>query len=86
MVVLERRQGWSGRAEVVGMMSDVVDRVAKLGHQGCYRGQLVRDRLPDHHRFIREYGYEMPVISEQHWTGCSSTTYGYLAHSQKDRI
>jgi len=75
------RQGWSGPAEDDGMMSDVVDRVTKLGHHARYRRQFVCDRLTDQHRFIRAYGYDMPVISESHWTGCGSTAYGYLAHS-----
>lgn len=47
------------------LVGDVIDRVPRLGHMAAYTRQLVRDRLIDHHRYIREHGEDMPEI--RHW-------------------
>jgi xylulose-5-phosphate/fructose-6-phosphate phosphoketolase len=49
------------------LVGDVIDRVPRLGHLAAYTRQLVRDRLIDHHRYIREYGEDMPEIRNWKW-------------------
>ena len=49
------------------LVGDVIDRVPRLGHLAAYTRQLVRDRLIDHHRYISEYGEDMPEIRGWKW-------------------
>ncbi|GAB6042482.1 phosphoketolase family protein [Endothiovibrio diazotrophicus] len=49
------------------LVADVVDRVPKLRHRAAYLKQLVRDKLIDHKRYIREHGEDMPEIREWRW-------------------
>ncbi|GAB6042473.1 hypothetical protein JCM17961_31500 [Endothiovibrio diazotrophicus] len=49
------------------LLADVVERVPKLRHRAAYLKQLVRDKLIDHKRYIREHGEDMPEIRD--WRG-----------------
>jgi xylulose-5-phosphate/fructose-6-phosphate phosphoketolase len=49
------------------LVMDVVDRVPKLSPKGAYLKQLMRDKLIDHKRYIRQYGEDMPEIRDWHW-------------------
>jgi xylulose-5-phosphate/fructose-6-phosphate phosphoketolase len=49
------------------LVMDVVDRVPKLSSKGAYLKQLMRDKLIDHKRYIRQYGEDMPEIRDWHW-------------------
>ncbi|MFC1597094.1 phosphoketolase [Planctomycetota bacterium] len=49
------------------LMSDVIDRVPKLGHLVAYAKQTVRDRLIEHKEYIRRYGQDMPEIRQWKW-------------------
>lgn len=49
------------------LVEDVVDRVPALSHLGAYIRQAMRDRLIDHHHYIREHGEDMPDIRNWKW-------------------
>ena len=51
------------------LVSDVIDRVPKLGYHAAYIKQHVRDRLIEHKEYIRKYGQDMPGIREWKWKG-----------------
>lgn len=48
---------------------DVVDRVPRLRAQGAHFQQQMRDRLAEHHAYIREYGDDLPEIRDWAWSG-----------------
>jgi hypothetical protein len=50
------------------LVGDVVDRVPSLGSRVAYVKQLIRDKLIDHKRYIREHGQDMPEVREWHWS------------------
>ncbi len=49
------------------LVSDVIDRVPKLGYHAAYIKQYVRDRLIDHEEYIKKYGQDMPEIRDWKW-------------------
>jgi xylulose-5-phosphate/fructose-6-phosphate phosphoketolase len=49
------------------LVSDVIDRVPKLGYQAAYLKQFVRDKLIEHQEYIRKYGEDMPEIRNWKW-------------------
>jgi xylulose-5-phosphate/fructose-6-phosphate phosphoketolase len=49
------------------LMGDVVERVPKLAPLAAYVKQFIRDKLVDHHYYIRAYGQDMPEIREWRW-------------------
>ena len=49
------------------LVGDVIDRVPKLGYLAAYAKQIVRDRLTDHHHYIRKHGQDMPEIRDWKW-------------------
>ncbi len=49
------------------VVSDVIDRVPKLGYIVAYTKQFVRDKLIDHKEYITMYGEDMPEIREWTW-------------------
>lgn len=51
------------------LVKDVVDRVPSLGSRAAYLTQLIRDKLIDHNRYIRQYGEDMPEIRDWKWGG-----------------
>jgi xylulose-5-phosphate/fructose-6-phosphate phosphoketolase len=53
------------------LVSDVVDRVGKLGARGAYIKQQMRDRLTAHKAYIFEHGEDMPEIRNWRWSGAS---------------
>ena len=50
------------------LVSDVVERVARLRPQAAYVKQHVRDKLIAHKEYIRQYGEDMPEIRNWQWT------------------
>jgi xylulose-5-phosphate/fructose-6-phosphate phosphoketolase len=49
------------------LVSDVIDRVPKLGPRAAYAKQAIRDRLVDHADYICGYGDDMPAITRWRW-------------------
>jgi len=49
------------------LVSDVIDRVPKLGDTAAYTKQFVREKLIDHRQYITKYGQDMPDIREWTW-------------------
>jgi xylulose-5-phosphate/fructose-6-phosphate phosphoketolase len=49
------------------LVSDVIDRVPKLGSRAAYAKQAIRDKLIDHKEFIDRYGDDMPEITGWRW-------------------
>jgi len=49
------------------LVSDVIDRVPKLGYAAAYAKQAVRDKLIEHKQYITKYGEDMPEIREWKW-------------------
>jgi xylulose-5-phosphate/fructose-6-phosphate phosphoketolase len=49
------------------LVSDVIDRVPKLGPRAAYAKQAIRDRLIEHKEFIARHGDDMPEITGWRW-------------------
>jgi xylulose-5-phosphate/fructose-6-phosphate phosphoketolase len=49
------------------LVKDVVDRVSRLRPRAAYLTQIIRDKLIDHSRYIRQYGEDMPEIRDWQW-------------------
>jgi len=49
------------------LVSDVIDRVPKLGPRAAYIYQTIRDKLIDHKEYIVRYGEDMPEIRDWKW-------------------
>src|SRR4029434_6972256 len=49
------------------LVSDVIDRVPKLGSRAAYAKQAMRGKLIDHKEYITRYGDDMPEITGWKW-------------------
>jgi xylulose-5-phosphate/fructose-6-phosphate phosphoketolase len=49
------------------LVMDVIDRVPQLGYRAAYLKQLMKDKLVEHHNYIREVGEDMPEIRDWKW-------------------
>ncbi len=49
------------------LVSDVIDRVPKLGYTAAYLKQVIRDKGIDHKHYITRYGQDMPEIRNWTW-------------------
>jgi len=49
------------------LVSDVIDRVPKLGYIAAYTKQTIRDKLIEHKEYITKYGQDMPEIRDWTW-------------------
>jgi xylulose-5-phosphate/fructose-6-phosphate phosphoketolase len=49
------------------LVSDVIDRVPKLGYLAAYAKQAMRDKLIDHQQYITRYGDDMPEVKQWRW-------------------
>jgi len=49
------------------LVSDVIDRVPKLGSRAAYAKQAMREKLIDHTEYISRYGDDMPEITGWRW-------------------
>lgn len=51
------------------LVSDVIDRVPKLGSKAAYAKQAIREKLIEHKWYIAKYGEDMPEIRDWKWSG-----------------
>lgn len=51
------------------LIEAVLDFVPGLGEHTAHLRQRLRDKLVEHHEYIRRYGDDMPQIKEWKWTG-----------------
>ena len=58
------------------LVSDVIDRVPKLGARAAYAKQAIRDKLTEHKEFICRHGDDMPEITDWKWGGHAKATKG----------
>ena len=49
------------------LLSNVIDRVPKLGERAAYAQQAIREKLIDHKHHIAQYGDDMPEIRDWQW-------------------
>jgi xylulose-5-phosphate/fructose-6-phosphate phosphoketolase len=49
------------------LVSDVIDRVPKLGPRAAYAKQAIRDKLIEHKEYIARHGDDMPEITDWRW-------------------
>jgi xylulose-5-phosphate/fructose-6-phosphate phosphoketolase len=49
------------------LVSDVIDRVPRLGARAAYFKQAIRDRLIEHRQYIETHGEDMPAITDWRW-------------------
>ena len=49
------------------LVSDVIDRVPRLGYMAAYTKQALRDKLIEHKEYITKYGEDMPEIRDWTW-------------------
>lgn len=49
------------------LVSDVIDRVPRLGYQAAYVKQHMRDKLIEHAAYIRQHGEDTPEIRDWKW-------------------
>jgi xylulose-5-phosphate/fructose-6-phosphate phosphoketolase len=55
------------RLDRFSLASDAIDRVPRLREQAGHVQQLLRDRLLDHHAYVRRHGVDMPEIAQWRW-------------------
>jgi xylulose-5-phosphate/fructose-6-phosphate phosphoketolase len=55
------------------LAKDVVDRVSGLGPRAADLTHVIRDKLIDHDRYIRQYGEDMPEIRDWQWDATENT-------------
>jgi xylulose-5-phosphate/fructose-6-phosphate phosphoketolase len=55
------------------LVIDVIDRVPGLGYRAARVKRLMRERLAEHHRYIRCHGEDMPEIRDWRWQGSRRT-------------
>ncbi|MGH8260227.1 MAG: hypothetical protein ACREUG_11105, partial [Steroidobacteraceae bacterium] len=49
------------------LVNDAIDRLPQLQARAAYVKQALRDKLIEHSQYIREYGEDMPEISNWRW-------------------
>jgi len=55
------------------LVSDVIDRVPKLGARAARAKQAIRDKLIEHKEFIARHGDDMPEITGWTWGGANAS-------------
>ncbi|HME93558.1 MAG TPA: phosphoketolase, partial [Methylomirabilota bacterium] len=66
------------------LVSDVIDRVPKLGARAAYAKQAIRDRLIEHQEYIARHGDDMPGIANWKWG--QAATSGGAGSTEADNV
>jgi xylulose-5-phosphate/fructose-6-phosphate phosphoketolase len=66
------------------LVSDVIDRVPKLGVRAAYAKQAIRDKLIEHRQFIIRHGEDMPEVADWKWGRAGAT--GGVRSTEADNI
>ena len=66
------------------LVSDVIDRVSKLGARAAYAKQAIRDKLIEHKAYIARHGDDMPEISGWRWGQAAAS--GGVRSTEADNI
>ncbi|MDR3638571.1 MAG: phosphoketolase family protein [Isosphaeraceae bacterium] len=66
------------------LVSDVIERVPKLGERAAYTQQAIREKLIDHKHYIAKHGDDMPEIRDWKWPGGASA--GRASDTAADNI
>ena len=66
------------------LVSDVIDRVPKLGARAAYAKQAIRDRLIEHQEYIARHGDDMPGIANWKWG--QAATGGGAGSTEADNV
>jgi xylulose-5-phosphate/fructose-6-phosphate phosphoketolase len=67
------------------LVSDVIDRVPKLGARAAYAKQAIRDRLIEHTEYIARHGDDMPDIVDWKWGQAAAAT-GSARSTEADNV
>jgi xylulose-5-phosphate/fructose-6-phosphate phosphoketolase len=54
-------------------VSDVIDRLPRLGYLAAYAKQAMRDKLIEHKAYICRHGEDMPEVKEWRWSPVQPT-------------
>jgi xylulose-5-phosphate/fructose-6-phosphate phosphoketolase len=66
------------------LVSDVIDRVPRLGARAAYAQQAIREKLIDHKNYITQHGDDMPEVRDWKWPG--GATAGRAADTAADNV
>jgi phosphoketolase len=66
------------------LVSDVIDRVPKLGERAAYAQQAIREKLIDHKNYIAQHGEDMPEVRDWKWEG--GATAGRATDTAADNV
>jgi xylulose-5-phosphate/fructose-6-phosphate phosphoketolase len=67
------------------LVSDVINRVPKLGERSAYAQQAIREKLIDHKHYIAQYGDDMPEIREWQW-GKKNHSFRSVRSTEADNV
>ncbi len=54
------------------LVSDVIDRVPKLGASAAYVKQAMHEKLVEHKEYVTKHGEDMPEIRNWKWPSASN--------------
>jgi len=49
------------------LVADVIKRVPKIQPAAGHLMQEIRDKLIEHHHYVRDYGQDMPEVKDWQW-------------------
>ena len=60
------------RLDRFSLASDAIARVQRVRDAAGHVQQVLRDRLLDHHAYVRQHGTDMPEVAQWRWPGATS--------------